>query len=79
MKIDIQATVDLIMNSEPHTVHEPVVITLDPEITGDILRKTRHEKVLMLPVSEAGEEDKTSGLQRRRFIITCLRREKFFI
>lgn len=44
MKIDIQATVDLIMNSEPHTVHEPVLITLDPEITGDILRKTRHRK-----------------------------------
>ncbi len=43
-KIDIQATVDLVMNSKPHTVHEPVLITLDPEITADILRKIRHRR-----------------------------------
>ena len=43
-KIDIQATVDLIMHSEPQTTHRPVLITLDPEITADILGNIRHRR-----------------------------------
>ncbi|MGI5876149.1 MAG: VanW family protein [Dethiobacteria bacterium] len=37
-KIDVTATVKLIMNSEPHTVHQPFYITLDPEITEEVYK-----------------------------------------
>ncbi len=42
--IDVRATVDLIMNSKPQTMHQPVLVTLDPEITGDILRNISHRR-----------------------------------
>ncbi len=43
-KIDIKATVKMIMNGEPHTVYKPVVIPLDPEITIDVYRNITERK-----------------------------------
>lgn len=43
-KIDVQKTVNLIMNSSSHTTHNPVFIELDPEVTEDILRNICHRK-----------------------------------
>ncbi len=43
-KIDIQATVHLIMNAQPRTTHYPVFIELDPEITADLLQNICHRK-----------------------------------
>jgi vancomycin resistance protein YoaR len=43
-KIDVQETVDLIMNSQPRMTIYPVLIDLDPEITADLLRNVCHRK-----------------------------------
>lgn len=37
-KIDIEATVEIIMNAKPYTIHHPVIVPLEPEITVDIYR-----------------------------------------
>ncbi|HHT45723.1 MAG TPA: VanW family protein [Firmicutes bacterium] len=37
-KIDVRATVQLIMEAEPYTCHDPVYVVLDPEITVDLYR-----------------------------------------
>ena len=37
-KIDVRATVQLIMEVEPYTCHDPVYVVLDPEITVDSYR-----------------------------------------
>lgn len=43
-KIDLRATVDMIMKGTPHTVYSPVVIPLEPEITVDIYRNITQKK-----------------------------------
>ncbi len=43
-KIDVEATVDLIMNSRPGLVLQPVYIPLDPEITADLYRNISNKK-----------------------------------
>jgi vancomycin resistance protein YoaR len=43
-KVDINATVKIIMNSKPYTTHYPVIIPLDPEITVDVYRNIRTKK-----------------------------------
>ncbi len=43
-KIDVEATVKLIMNSRPGTVLQPVYISLHPEITADLYQNIRHRK-----------------------------------
>lgn len=43
-KIDVEATVELVMDSRPGSVLQPVRISLDPEITTDLFRKIRHKK-----------------------------------
>jgi len=37
-KIDVEATVEIIMQAEPYTTHYPVIVPLEPEITVDIYR-----------------------------------------
>ncbi len=37
-KIDVQATVAMIMEGEPHNIYSPVMVPLEPEITVDIYR-----------------------------------------
>jgi vancomycin resistance protein YoaR len=38
-KIDLQATVKMIMEADPFTSHYPVYVELDPEITADVYNK----------------------------------------
>ncbi|NMB41309.1 MAG: VanW family protein [Firmicutes bacterium] len=43
-KVDVSATVKMIMNSKPHTVHDPVIVPLEPEITTDVYKNIRTKK-----------------------------------
>jgi vancomycin resistance protein YoaR len=43
-KIDVQATVEQIMQSRPRAVLKPVIVPLEPEITADLYRQIRHKK-----------------------------------
>ncbi|MEW5921079.1 MAG: VanW family protein [Bacillota bacterium] len=43
-KIDVRATVDMIMHGTPNTVYSPVIIPLEPEITVDIYRNITERK-----------------------------------
>ncbi|NMB35194.1 MAG: VanW family protein [Firmicutes bacterium] len=43
-KIDVEATIELVMNSEPGSVLQPVYIPLDPEITMDLYQNIRHKR-----------------------------------
>ncbi|MGI5823542.1 MAG: hypothetical protein ACOX6Z_06310, partial [Dethiobacteria bacterium] len=40
-KIDVQATVEQIMQSRPRAVLKPVIVPLEPEITADLYRQIR--------------------------------------
>ncbi|HAA34798.1 MAG TPA: hypothetical protein DCD97_05755 [Firmicutes bacterium] len=43
-KVDVEATVEMIMKAKPYTTHYPVIVPLDPEITLDIYRNIRTRK-----------------------------------
>ena len=43
-KVDVDATVEMIMEAKPYTTHYPVIVPLDPEITLDIYRNIRTRK-----------------------------------
>ncbi|NLJ56439.1 MAG: VanW family protein [Firmicutes bacterium] len=43
-KVDVQATVKLVMHARSRAVLEPVIIILEPEITADLYKQIRHKK-----------------------------------
>jgi vancomycin resistance protein YoaR len=61
-KIDVQATIELIMNSRPGTVLQPVLIPLEPEITADLYRNIRHRKSSFTTGYGGGGRGKNIGL-----------------